>query len=299
MAQVSTYFPKVRRMLLCFSPLILEHFWPASTLLHGHIALAIRDVLFGEYKSFWRTQNTTGLSGTRKSFFFGYKRLFGGYQKSVLDFFGGQMGLINCKIVIDIFEGPKRQGWGFNGRRPKTSSKETRRRGARTQKKWGPRRAGKRWVAPGVFSWNFGGVFEAFVDTGKFYNNWLFTFSEVKGGLINCKIVLDILEGRKRQRVQRSAVQKAAASQGWVFQHVGGPKSSTATKSSNRNTSSGTNNRKSTQRSRRSTQNRESKAAETIIQAAETKNAAKTKEKTAQTTKAAQSSSKLHKQQHK
>ena len=35
-----TYFPKVRRMLLCFSPLIFEHFWPASTLLHGHLALA-------------------------------------------------------------------------------------------------------------------------------------------------------------------------------------------------------------------------------------------------------------------
>ena len=28
-------------MLLCFSPLILEHFWPASTLLHGLLALAI------------------------------------------------------------------------------------------------------------------------------------------------------------------------------------------------------------------------------------------------------------------
>ena len=27
-------------MLLCFSPLILEHFWPASTLLRGHLALA-------------------------------------------------------------------------------------------------------------------------------------------------------------------------------------------------------------------------------------------------------------------
>ena len=27
-------------MLLCFSPSILEHFWPASTLLHGHLALA-------------------------------------------------------------------------------------------------------------------------------------------------------------------------------------------------------------------------------------------------------------------
>ena len=27
-------------MLLCFSPLILEHFWPASTRLRGHLALA-------------------------------------------------------------------------------------------------------------------------------------------------------------------------------------------------------------------------------------------------------------------
>ena len=27
-------------MLLCFSPLILENFWPASTLLRGHLALA-------------------------------------------------------------------------------------------------------------------------------------------------------------------------------------------------------------------------------------------------------------------
>ena len=28
-------------MLLCFSPSILIHFWPASTLLHRHIALTI------------------------------------------------------------------------------------------------------------------------------------------------------------------------------------------------------------------------------------------------------------------
>ena len=27
-------------MLLCFSPFILEHFWPASTLLHGLLAVA-------------------------------------------------------------------------------------------------------------------------------------------------------------------------------------------------------------------------------------------------------------------
>ena len=39
--QEGTYFPKVRRMLLFHAPLILIHFWPASTLLRGHLALAI------------------------------------------------------------------------------------------------------------------------------------------------------------------------------------------------------------------------------------------------------------------
>ena len=38
--QAIMYFLKVRRMLLCFSPLILEYIWPASTLLHGDLALA-------------------------------------------------------------------------------------------------------------------------------------------------------------------------------------------------------------------------------------------------------------------
>ena len=38
--QAGTYFPKVRRMLLFHAPLILTHFWPASTLLRGHLALA-------------------------------------------------------------------------------------------------------------------------------------------------------------------------------------------------------------------------------------------------------------------
>ena len=32
-------------MLFYFSPLILEYFWPASTLLHGHIALAFLSLL--------------------------------------------------------------------------------------------------------------------------------------------------------------------------------------------------------------------------------------------------------------
>ena len=38
--QAGTNFPKLRRMLLCFAPLILTHFWPDSTLLRGHLALA-------------------------------------------------------------------------------------------------------------------------------------------------------------------------------------------------------------------------------------------------------------------
>ena len=45
MAQTGTNFPKVRRMLIYFSPLILGYFGPTSTLLHGHIALAIPSLL--------------------------------------------------------------------------------------------------------------------------------------------------------------------------------------------------------------------------------------------------------------
>ena len=41
MVQASTYFPKVRRMMFYLSPFILKYFWPTSTLLRGHIALAI------------------------------------------------------------------------------------------------------------------------------------------------------------------------------------------------------------------------------------------------------------------
>ena len=38
--QAGTYFPEVRRMLLFGAHLVLTHFWPASTLLRGHLALA-------------------------------------------------------------------------------------------------------------------------------------------------------------------------------------------------------------------------------------------------------------------
>ena len=38
--QADTNFPKVRRMLLFLGTLNLTHFWPASTLLRGHLELA-------------------------------------------------------------------------------------------------------------------------------------------------------------------------------------------------------------------------------------------------------------------
>ena len=46
--QAGTYFPKVRRMLLFGAPLILTHFWPASTLLRGHLALATLSLLVND-----------------------------------------------------------------------------------------------------------------------------------------------------------------------------------------------------------------------------------------------------------
>ena len=43
--QIDTNSPKVRRMLFYVSCSILGYFWPASTLLHGHIALAFPSLL--------------------------------------------------------------------------------------------------------------------------------------------------------------------------------------------------------------------------------------------------------------
>ena len=43
--QAGTYFPEMRRMLLFGAPLILTHFWPASILLRGHLALATPSLL--------------------------------------------------------------------------------------------------------------------------------------------------------------------------------------------------------------------------------------------------------------
>ena len=46
--QGGTYFPETRRMLLFHAPLILTHFWPASTLLRGHLALATLSLLVND-----------------------------------------------------------------------------------------------------------------------------------------------------------------------------------------------------------------------------------------------------------
>ena len=45
MAQAGTNSPKVRRTLFYFSHLIKGYVWPTSTLLRGHIALAIPSLL--------------------------------------------------------------------------------------------------------------------------------------------------------------------------------------------------------------------------------------------------------------
>ena len=48
MAQAVSNFQKVRRMLFYLYPLILGYFWPTSTLLRGHMALAIPSLLWTE-----------------------------------------------------------------------------------------------------------------------------------------------------------------------------------------------------------------------------------------------------------
>ena len=44
----NTHFPKVRRMLLRYSPFAFVHFRPASTLLRGHLALATLSLLVND-----------------------------------------------------------------------------------------------------------------------------------------------------------------------------------------------------------------------------------------------------------
>ena len=46
--QGDTHFPNVRRKLLFHDPLILTHFWPASTLLRAHLALVTLSLLVND-----------------------------------------------------------------------------------------------------------------------------------------------------------------------------------------------------------------------------------------------------------
>ena len=70
----------------------------------------------GGMRFFWVQKDFFGYKRP-KCFFFdtkcfsGYKMIFSRYNIFVLDIFGGQWGLINCKIVLDILEGQKRPGW--------------------------------------------------------------------------------------------------------------------------------------------------------------------------------------------
>ena len=43
--QAGTHLPEMRRMLLFHAPFIFIHFWPASTVLRGHLALATLSLL--------------------------------------------------------------------------------------------------------------------------------------------------------------------------------------------------------------------------------------------------------------
>ena len=51
--QAGTYFPETRRMLLFHAPLISTHFWPASTLLRGHLAIATLSLFLRPILKFW------------------------------------------------------------------------------------------------------------------------------------------------------------------------------------------------------------------------------------------------------
>ena len=87
--------------VLAFDPLIWEELATES----GDFS--------GIQKSSWRMQN-----------------VFFGIQKFVLDIFGCQRGLMNCKIVLDILESQKRQGWGSTVGEPKRSRKSSRKQKA-------------------------------------------------------------------------------------------------------------------------------------------------------------------------
>ena len=66
---------------------------------------------------FWDTKNFLGYEnslGDTKNSFGWIENVFLGCKNFVIDIFGGQKGLINCKIILDIVESEE---GGFNGRR--------------------------------------------------------------------------------------------------------------------------------------------------------------------------------------
>ena len=66
-----------------------------------------------------RSWNTFSFFVSRYVIFLGYKMFFG-TQKLFWTFSEVKKGLIKCKIVLDILDGQKRQGWGSTVGAPQT-----------------------------------------------------------------------------------------------------------------------------------------------------------------------------------
>ena len=81
-----------------------------------------RDVFFSSL--FFGIQKTKQTAFLDTKVFFWDTKCFSGYKKWFLTF-GGQWGLINCKFVLDILEGQKRQGWDSTVGDPKSSRKSS------------------------------------------------------------------------------------------------------------------------------------------------------------------------------
>ena len=75
---------------------------------------------FGRYKSFFGILKTKGLFFGTPKFFLGFKSFFGDPKAAAT----AQRGLINCRIVIDILEGQKRQGCVFTKAAPTAANRK-------------------------------------------------------------------------------------------------------------------------------------------------------------------------------
>ena len=90
-----------------------------------------RCAFFRVQKYFFGIQKTKVIFWIQKSFFFGILNVFFGIQKNVIDIFGGQRGLINCFIVLDILEVKSGKEVGD----PKSSRKSSRKQQRTKQEK--------------------------------------------------------------------------------------------------------------------------------------------------------------------